>query len=90
MLPDYRMTPLVVFLLAALFAPVRAQEAPGRVLFTNVHVFDGVNEQRIENANVLIEGNLIKQVSQQAIAAPGATVRDVGGGGSGLKKALLE
>jgi len=31
-------------------------------LITNVHVFDGKNEKRIENANVLIEGNLIKQV----------------------------
>ena len=37
-----------------------AQDDPARALFTNVHVFDGVNEARIENANVLVEGNLIK------------------------------
>jgi hypothetical protein len=28
-------------------------KAVARTLFTNVHVFDGVNEKRIENANVL-------------------------------------
>lgn len=65
----------------ALSAPGLAQQAPpnSRILFTNVHVFDGVNEKRLENANVLIEGNLIKQVSAGAIAADGATVIDGGG-----------
>ena len=56
-----------------------AQDDPARTLFTNVHVFDGVNEARIENANVLIEGNLIKSVSTDPIDAAGATVIDGGG-----------
>jgi imidazolonepropionase-like amidohydrolase len=56
-----------------------AQETPAQTLFTNVHVFDGVNEKRIENANVLVEGNLIKTVSTKAIDAPQATVLDGGG-----------
>jgi len=30
-------------------------------LITNVHVFDGMSEQRIENASVVVEGNLIKE-----------------------------
>ena len=79
-------SPIFAGALAALFmlaqAPeARAQEAPtpSRILFTNVHVFDGVNEQRIMNANVLVEGNLVKEVSTSAIAAPGATVIDGGG-----------
>jgi imidazolonepropionase-like amidohydrolase len=55
------------------------ESTPARVLFTNVHVFDGVNEARIENASVLIEGNLIKAVSTEAIEAAGATVIDGGG-----------
>ena len=42
-------------------------------------VFDGVNEKLIENANVLIEGNLIKTVSTDPIKAKGATVIDGGG-----------
>ena len=54
-------------------------EAKPQTLFTNVHIFDGVNEARIENANVLVEGNLIKTVSTDAIDAPGAMVIDGGG-----------
>jgi imidazolonepropionase-like amidohydrolase len=56
-----------------------AQDDPARTLFTNVHVFDGVSPERIENANVLVEGNLIKSVSTDPIQAEGATVIDGGG-----------
>ena len=49
-------------------------------LFTNVHVFDGVSEKRVENANVLVEDNLIKQISAGTITADGARVIDGGGG----------
>ncbi|GAA5191913.1 amidohydrolase family protein [Ferrimonas gelatinilytica] len=58
---------------------VFAQDAPSKTLFTNVHVFDGVHEKRIENANVLIENNLIAAVSSEPIDAEGATVIDGGG-----------
>jgi imidazolonepropionase-like amidohydrolase len=53
-----------------------------------VHVFDGVNAKRIENANVLIEGNLIKSVSTDPIDAAGATVID--GGGRTLMPGLID
>ena len=53
-------------------------DAPAQTLFTNVHIFDGVNEERMAG-NVLVEGNMIKQVSEEAINAPGATVIDGGG-----------
>ncbi len=49
------------------------------VLIRDVHVFDGVSKARIENANVLIEDNLIKEVSQDVINAPDALVIDGGG-----------
>ena len=52
------------------------------------HVFDGINEARIENANVLIEGNLIKTVSADPIQADGATVID--GGGRTLMPGLID
>ncbi|GHD31007.1 amidohydrolase family protein [Halioglobus pacificus] len=58
------------------------------MLFTNVHVFDGVNERRIENASVLVEGNKIKTVSKGAIEAPGAQVVD--GGGRTLLPGFIE
>lgn len=45
-------------------------------LFTNVHVFDGVNKKRIENATVLVEGNKIIEVSTRKIEAPDATIID--------------
>ncbi|WP_305508050.1 metal-dependent hydrolase family protein [Shimia thalassica] len=66
--------------LAAFTATVSAaQDAAPQTLFTNVHVFDGVSDTRIENASVLIEGNLIKEVSTGSIEAPDATVIDGGG-----------
>lgn len=63
-------------------------EAPPQILFTNVHIFDGVHEQRIENANVLVEANLIKTISKSSISAPDATVID--GGGRTLMPGLIE
>jgi imidazolonepropionase-like amidohydrolase len=62
-------------------------EAPAQILFTNVHIFDGNNEERMAG-NVLVEGNLIKQVSADAINAPDATVID--GGGGTLMPGLIE
>jgi len=49
------------------------------ILFTKVNVFDGVKAERIDNASVLVEGNLIRQVSTDVIKADGATVIDGGG-----------
>ncbi len=62
-------------------------DAPKQTLFTNVHIFDGVNDERTAG-NVLVEGNLIKQVSAEAINAPGATVID--GGGRTLMPGLID
>jgi len=76
-----RLSIAILAVLAAVALPAWAADAdaPAQTLFTNVHVFDGVNEQRIENANVLVEGNLIKQISTSTISAPGAKVIDGGG-----------
>lgn len=68
---------LFLFVLAAL--PAAAQDEITRFLFTNIHVFDGVNEQRIENANVLVEGNRIVAVSTEALDPAGARIIDGGG-----------
>ena len=75
-------------LAVSLSALTVAAEEKRQVLFTNVHVFDGVNEARIENANVLVEGNLIKAISTQPIDADDATVID--GGGRTLMPGLIE
>ena len=70
---------LALLMTATAFAADAKSEPKSKILFTNVHVFDGKNEKRIMNANVLVEGNLIKQVSTKKIAADGATVIDGGG-----------
>ena len=80
---------MAFFSVAALMAgSAFAQDALPQTLFTNVHVFDGVSEQRIENASVLVEGNLIKVVSTDVMDAPDATVID--GGGRTLMPGLID
>ncbi|NOD91437.1 amidohydrolase family protein [Ruegeria sp. HKCCD4884] len=65
-----------------------AQEEDFPILFTNVHVFDGVNEQRIENANVLVVDNLIVEVSSEPLAVANAQIID--GGGRTLMPGLID
>jgi len=57
-----------------------AQEADPQVtLFTNVNVFDGVNEKLIRNANVVVTGNMITAVSSEPLVVAGGRVIDGGG-----------
>ncbi|NJN05393.1 MAG: amidohydrolase family protein, partial [Rhodobacteraceae bacterium] len=69
--------------------PVWAQEAdPHVTLFTNVNVFDGVNEKLIQNANVVVTGNKITAVSTEPLAVAGGRVID--GGGRTLMPGLID
>ena len=43
----------------------------GPILFTNVNLFDGVNEALIANAYVVVTDNLITAVSTQPLAIAG-------------------
>ncbi|MDV7143850.1 amidohydrolase family protein [Tropicimonas sp. TH_r6] len=63
-------------------------DAPRQVVFTNVNIFDGTSEALIENGSVLVEGNLIKQVSADAIEAPDAFAVD--GEGRTLMPGLID
>jgi len=63
-------------------------DAPKQTLLTNVNVFDGHADELATGMNVLVEGNLIKQVSEEAINAPGAAVID--GGGRTLLPGFIE
>jgi imidazolonepropionase-like amidohydrolase len=85
----YRLV-LLLFVLITASTPTLAQDADAKrqTLFTNVNVFDGENEALIENANVLVQGNLIKTVSTDPIQADGATVID--GGGRTLMPGLID
>ena len=49
---------------------------PQVTLFTNVNVFEGVNADLIENANVVVTGNKITSVSTEPLAVAGGRVID--------------
>lgn len=68
---------LAATLVALATSTAGAQESP--ILFTNVNIFDGENEQLIENANVVVTGNLIAEISLEPLAVAGGTVIDGGG-----------
>jgi imidazolonepropionase-like amidohydrolase len=65
-----------------------AQDGPKQVLITNVNVFDGFGPELQMGMNVLVEDNYIKQVSAEAIDAPGATVVD--GAGRTMTPGLID
>jgi imidazolonepropionase-like amidohydrolase len=83
--------PIVLAFTLSILAPFYAlgqDEVPSRILFNDVRIFDGKSET-LTNGNVLVEGNLIKQISSGPIqAAAGATVID--GGGRTLMPGLIE
>jgi len=82
-------TAVCASLLLAIASIAQAQdEAPAQTLFTNVNVFDGYAEELAMGMNVLVEGNLIKQVSTEPISAASATVID--GGGRTLMPGMIE
>ena len=67
---------LVLSVLIFGLASALAQSDSSGTLFTNVDVFDSENATVIENASVLVEGNLIAAVTTDPIDAQGATVID--------------
>ncbi len=75
---------LVAFLstVLALAAPLAAEEkTPQQVLITNVNIFDGKSDALAEGMSVLVEGNLIKTISDGEIEVrDDATAIDGGGG----------
>ena len=69
-------------------AAAQEKDAPRQVLFNNVNVFDGKSDRLAEGMSVLVEGNLIKTVSAEAIDAPEAFVVD--GEGRTLMPGLID
>ena len=69
--------------------PVAAQDASGPILFTNVNVFDGVNEAlNRKNANVVVTGKKITAVSTEPLTVAGGRVID--GKGRTLMPGLID
>ena len=76
------------FVLAVSSSATAQDEAPKQTLFTNVNVFDGKNEKLAMSRDVLVEGNLIKQIGQGLKANEKAIVID--GGGRTLMPGLID
>lgn len=68
--------------------PAMAQDQEMPILLTNVRIFDGVHEQLIENGSVLVQGEMITDVSSEPLAAANAVVVD--GGGRTLIPGLID
>jgi hypothetical protein len=87
------MAALATAISTLLASPAGAQDAPEkkeeakRVLFTNVRIFNGVDEKFTEG-RVLVENNLITAVGEKVKAPQGATVID--GGGRTLMPGLID
>jgi imidazolonepropionase-like amidohydrolase len=79
----------VLLILALIFccSALKAQDEKETILFTNVKVFNGVDEKLLD-ADVLVEDNLIKQVSEDIKAPKGTQVID--GGGRILMPGMIE
>lgn len=70
---------LLLSFLMLLCITLNAQESKKTILISNANIFDGVNEKLHENTDVLIENNLIKQISKGIKAPKGAEVIDAQG-----------
>ena len=66
----------VLVIVSATATIAQEEDAPPPVLFTNVDVFDGFSPDLIMDANVLVEGKVITQVSTDPIEVEGAFVVD--------------
>jgi imidazolonepropionase-like amidohydrolase len=80
----------ITLLLTAALAPGSlAQEAQKSTLFTNVQVFDGVQDSLFE-ADVLVVGNKIETVSREPLAVIQSTdMRVIDGGGRTLMPGMI-
>ena len=76
---ETRKMTLTAFLLLVLVVPAFGADEPSVTVFTNVNVFDGVNEDLIEDVNVVVTDNLISAVTAEDVSTAGATVIDGGG-----------
>lgn len=80
---------VVALFLCVIGGSVLAQDDPaGPILFTNVNLFNGVDQSIVENANVVVTGNKISAVSTEPLAVAGGRVID--GGGRTLMPGLIE
>jgi imidazolonepropionase-like amidohydrolase len=70
---------IFILLLSLGILLAQEKETPTQVLFTNVNIWDGIDEDLKSGMSVLVENNLIKQISENIAMPTGATVIDARG-----------
>lgn len=71
---------LALFLLLTNFSSFAQDEVKKTyVLITNATIFDGVNENLMEDTDILVENNLIKDIGKNLKAPKGTEVIDAAG-----------
>jgi len=58
---------IMIFIFVSFLAQAQISKEPTRILITDINIFDGKNE-KITKANILIEGQLIRQISTSSIS----------------------
>jgi len=84
-------TKLFTFVIATLVsfaALAQKEDTPKRVLFENVNVFDGKTDGLTKGVDVLVEGNLVKEIGKDVNGRANAEVID--GGGRTLMPGLID
>lgn len=76
------------FVLSAGTAHAAKDQPEPKILITNARIFDGKADKLSESMSVLVEGNIIKQISTEPITVDGATVID--GKGLTLMPGLMD
>lgn len=70
------------------FAVLSANDGPSQILFTNVKIFNGADEELITGKDVLVEGNLIKAIGSGLAVA--SDVQFIDGGERTLMPGLTD
>jgi hypothetical protein len=84
-----RLISLLAFLVTTSVVIAAESESPRQVLFKNVNIFNGTENKIYENHQVLVEGNLIKEISSGEIETnSGAAVVNGGGAHGGASFGL--
>ena len=86
------MKSIVVSLLCVSLFSIQAvaqDELLAQILFTNVSIFNGTDDRLYEDHSVLVEGNLIKTISESTLT-PGANTTVIDGGGRTLMPGLID
>lgn len=81
---------LATVLIFTVSAMAKETASKQQIVFTNVNIFDGENNKLAEDMNVLVEGNLIKEITTGEVAVNTKNTMVIDGGGRTLMPGLID